>query len=582
MADRKEPVKAISYKGSDKKYFQHLKPLSIYSRMVYCKAFGSCSGNRSLSPDEPSWTLTVEFGNSRASVGRKRRLDDSCLDDTYDTPPKKPCLDKRSSPDSASVLESFGTFRKVKLVTPQPSTLALDRIKRVEKTLSDQESLGLSWIDGSDKTDGQSSVSFSDVHSSSPVILHKEVIAFDCDVDEIMCLSPIDTADVRADGLEDFIQSYQSSYEEQRQAEKRCSSRQIQGKAECSLGRDDQTGSDEGYVTKSFFTPEPGETKDTTESEISKNEELNFTKSYKMTISNLSNDRSPPVSIPIASTPLDKSREFVRRTPLSPKLNLEKASWSSPAIIRQPVKDSSAVSLSAYVNLAADYTEASTTIPFSIVNEGKEANVPREGTTAIHKSLVCRDQENRTAIRVREDVRSVSQQQAASDIQVMFREETDSEDSFNDSLPLQVQVKSKVVLPNKQQPEAVKAPAHQQPASDGRRNAFRDVPRPVVLYREEDWEKKKEVYVDSVTRHITDNVKDGVMTELFHLMNTVANQDRAGDGRKWQHPSDLTRRNYRLRNTGRLLSLDEWQILNFRNHRRFVKVPQVFRRSSVH
>ncbi|XP_047668770.1 S100P-binding protein isoform X2 [Tachysurus fulvidraco] len=430
MADRKEPIKATSYKGgSDKKYFPHLKPLSVYSRMVYCKAFGSCSGNRSLSPDKPSWTLKVEFDNSRASVGRKRRLDDSCLDDTYDTPPKKPCLDKRSSPDSASVLE-------------------------------------------------------------------------------------------------------------------------------CSLGT--QTGSDEGYFTKSFFTPEPGGKKDTTEGE----EELNFTRSYKRTI-------------PIASTPLHKSREFVRRTPLSPKLNLEKESWSSPAIIRQPAKDSSAISLSAYVNLAADYTEASTTIPFLSVNEGKESNIPRLGTTAIHKSLVCRDQEKHTtAIQVREDVRSVSQQQAASDIQVMFREEMDSEDSFNDSLPLQVQ-----------QPEAVKAPAHQQPekkaASDGRRNGFRDVPRPVVLYREEDWEKRKEVYVDSVTRHITDNVKDGVMTELFHLMNTVANQDRGGDGRKWQHPSDLTRRNYRLRNTGRLLSLDEWQILNFRNHRRFVKVPRVFRRSSV-
>lgn len=441
MADRKEPIKAISYKGgSDNKYFPHLKPLSVYSRMAYCKAFGSCSGNRSLSPDKSSWTLKVEFGNSRASVGRKRRLDDSCLDDTYDTPPKKPCLDKRSTPDSTSVLESFGTFRKVKLVTPQPSTLALDRIKRVEKTLSDQESLGLSWIDASDKTDGQSSVSLRDVHSSSPVILHKEDIAFDCDVDEIMCLSPIDTADVSTDGLEDFILSYQSSYEEQRQAEKRCSSRQIQGKAECSLGRDAQTGSDDGYVTKSFFTAEPGETKDTTEGEISKNEELYFTKSYKMTVSNLSNDRTPPVSIPIASTPLDKSREFVRRTPLSPKLNLEKESWSSPAIIRKPVKDSSAVSLSAYMNLAADYTEASTTIPFSNVNEGKGTNIPREGTTAIHKSLVCRDQEKRTAIQVREDVRPVSKQQAASDIQVMFREETGSEDSFNDSLPLQVQV----------------------------------------------------------------------------------------------------------------------------------------------
>lgn len=34
----------------------------------------------------------------------------------------------------------------------------------------------------------------------------------------------------------------------------------------------------------------------------------------------------------------------------------------------------------------------------------------------------------------------------------------------------------------------------------------------------------------------------GVMTELLHLMNAVANQGRGSDGRKWQHPSDLTRR----------------------------------------
>lgn len=32
------------------------------------------------------------------------------------------------------------------------------------------------------------------------------------------------------------------------------------------------------------------------------------------------------------------------------------------------------------------------------------------------------------------------------------------------------------------------------------------------------------------------------MSELLHLMNTVANQGRGSDGIKWQHPSDLTRR----------------------------------------
>lgn len=32
----------------------------------------------------------------------------------------------------------------------------------------------------------------------------------------------------------------------------------------------------------------------------------------------------------------------------------------------------------------------------------------------------------------------------------------------------------------------------------------------------------------------------GVMTELMHLMDAVANQGRGSDGRKWQHPSDLS------------------------------------------
>lgn len=47
-------------------------------------------------------------------------------------------------------------------------------------------------------------------------------------------------------------------------------------------------------------------------------------------------------------------------------------------------------------------------------------------------------------------------------------------------------------------------------------NAFRAVCRQVVLYRREDWEKEKKVYVDSVTRHMTDN-KQGGKTETYTL-----------------------------------------------------------------
>lgn len=414
MADRKQPVKAVSRKrGSDKtRRLQHLKPLSVYSHMVFSKAATSCSSDPSWSPDAPSWNLKVEFSNSRASVGRKRRLDDLCIDEAYNNPWKKPRLDGRSSSD----LDSFDTYRKVKLVSTLSSSVVLDGIRRVEETLSGQKPLGMGWIDGSDKTDGQSSVLLPVVHSSSPGIINKEdrtdAVAFNYDADEIRCLSPIDGAYVSADGLEDFVHSFN---EEQFPAEE---SGAKQGKAEYSLGKDAQNGSDEGYFTKSFFTPDPKETKDKTESQINKS---------KITVPNLSNDKTPPVSFPIMSTPLDKFRKLVKRAPiLSPKLNLEKENWSSPTTVCEPVKDPSAISLSA---------ETPPIIPLFNVNEGNEG-------AAIHKSLACHHQETHTATQVKEeeDVLSVSQQQAAFEIQVMFSEETDTEDSFNSTLPLQVQV----------------------------------------------------------------------------------------------------------------------------------------------
>lgn len=438
MADRKQPIKTAYHKrGSDKtRYFPHLKPLSHYSRMVLSKAINSCSVNPSWSPDSPAWNLKVELRNSRPSVGRKKRLENSCLDETYDTPLKKPCLAEHPSPDSACVLDSFDTFRQVRLVLPQSSSVVLDEIKRIEKTLSDQKSLGLGWIDGSDEIDGQSSVSLTDVRSSSPVIVHNEdgvdVIAFDYDVDEIMCLNPIDCADVSTDGLEDFIQSCQIYYEEQLPVEEGRSTRQKQGKVECLLGKDAQTGSNEDYVTKSYYTADPGESKVTAESAITKGDKVYFIKSYKITVPNLPNDKTP-----LMSTPLGKFRE--QSPVLSPKLDLDKESWSSPTIICKPVTTSSP---NVYVNLGTGNTETLPTIPLLNVNKNKEVNMVLEGTS-IRKSLVCRNQGRHAANQVMEDedVLSVSQQQQPdSEIQVMFGEETDATDSFESTLPLQVQV----------------------------------------------------------------------------------------------------------------------------------------------
>ncbi|KAK6304321.1 hypothetical protein J4Q44_G00249070 [Coregonus suidteri] len=110
-------------------------------------------------------------------------------------------------------------------------------------------------------------------------------------------------------------------------------------------------------------------------------------------------------------------------------------------------------------------------------------------------------------------------------------------------------------------------------------------PRPVVYDREEDWQREKWLYVESVTRHIRENIgaEEGVMTELLKLMNHVADQVPGTNGRQWQHPSDLTRRNYQRRfgNDSVKYTLDQWQNQNYRNHRRFAKVPQIFERSQV-
>ncbi|XP_035023166.1 S100P-binding protein isoform X2 [Hippoglossus stenolepis] len=61
---------------------------------------------------------------------------------------------------------------------------------------------------------------------------------------------------------------------------------------------------------------------------------------------------------------------------------------------------------------------------------------------------------------------------------------------------------------------------------------------------EVDWECKKQSYVHSVTKHMEEHpgTTQDVMTELFNLITHVAEKTRGGNGRQWQHPSDLTRR----------------------------------------
>ncbi|XP_037602642.1 uncharacterized protein LOC119474605 isoform X2 [Sebastes umbrosus] len=160
-------------------------------------------------------------------------------------------------------------------------------------------------------------------------------------------------------------------------------------------------------------------------------------------------------------------------------------------------------------------------------------------------------------------------------------EEDTLDTSYESTLPLQVKVKSVVVVPNqhttKGETEAPPLPEKTKPTElrpDEKRGSATVISvrsqRPVI----KDCEREKRLYVSSVTRHMKENgANQGVMTELQNLMTHVADQTQGADGRQWQHPSDFTRRNYqgRFGNGTPRMTLNQWQSKNM-THKRFARV----------
>ncbi|XP_049453081.1 S100P-binding protein-like isoform X9 [Epinephelus fuscoguttatus] len=176
-------------------------------------------------------------------------------------------------------------------------------------------------------------------------------------------------------------------------------------------------------------------------------------------------------------------------------------------------------------------------------------------------------------------------------------EETTLDTSYETTLPLQVQVKSVVVVPNQltsssktdapplpvQTAKPTKLSPDENRAATSAKTVSASSQRPVLFDSEKDWDREKQLYVHAVNRHLKEHQRAGedVMTELQNLMNHVADQT-PGTGRRWQHPSDITRRNYvrRFGNQIPKVTLQEWQAKNCAN-KRFAKVPKIFERSHV-
>lgn len=79
-------------------YHEHLKPLSVYSRMIACDQKASVTHFCN-----PFINFKIEISNNH---GRKRKLDDSCLDESISTPAKKVFAPQTLSLDLGCVVDS--------------------------------------------------------------------------------------------------------------------------------------------------------------------------------------------------------------------------------------------------------------------------------------------------------------------------------------------------------------------------------------------------------------------------------------------------------------------------------------------
>uniref|UniRef100_A0A8C6RVB9 S100P-binding protein n=1 Tax=Nannospalax galili TaxID=1026970 RepID=A0A8C6RVB9_NANGA len=92
------------------------------------------------------------------------------------------------------------------------------------------------------------------------------------------------------------------------------------------------------------------------------------------------------------------------------------------------------------------------------------------------------------------------------------------------------------------------------------------------MFSQSDLEKQKDIYLSKVIAHIEDpgDSNQGTLGELDTLMDQVHMQNP-----DWQHPSDLTTRNYaRFRQKPlQRYSLSQWVDRNKRSHHRFQRLP---------
>ncbi|XP_027720559.1 S100P-binding protein isoform X5 [Vombatus ursinus] len=102
----------------------------------------------------------------------------------------------------------------------------------------------------------------------------------------------------------------------------------------------------------------------------------------------------------------------------------------------------------------------------------------------------------------------------------------------------------------------------------------------IQIFSKIELEEKKQIYLKNVIAHLKNPLESnqGTLAELYALMDQVANVEYQMQNQRWQHPSDLTMRNYpRFRQKPlQRYSLTQWVDRNLRSHRRFQGLADQF------
>ncbi|KAF7647275.1 hypothetical protein LDENG_00174890 [Lucifuga dentata] len=174
--------------NNDKRPVKHLKPLSVYSRVVTCDS--ETSLHHSTNFTSPFINFKVDILNLSFA---KRKLNDSGLDDSYETPAKKPRSREAYSPDLGCFVDSYSPLPKNDLTSPlifftPESSEATKGVTNPTKE-SEKSQLHRHCVENKSSEESGDNKQASIPHNVKLKNL-KSLWDFDCDVDGILCLKP--------------------------------------------------------------------------------------------------------------------------------------------------------------------------------------------------------------------------------------------------------------------------------------------------------------------------------------------------------------------------------------------------------